>query len=64
MDSSRTAWHKSRHSDDINCVEIAAFADRAAVRDSKDRYGPVLTFSPAVWTTFLTDLKTGRHRPA
>ncbi|MER5913695.1 DUF397 domain-containing protein [Streptomyces sp. NPDC001982] len=29
------------------------------VRDSKVPHGPALTFGPAVWTTFIGELKTG-----
>jgi hypothetical protein len=59
MEAFRTVWRKSSHSGEVSCVETAALAGQAAVRDSKDPYGPVLTFSPAAWITFLTDLKTG-----
>ncbi|WP_091603795.1 DUF397 domain-containing protein [Micromonospora mirobrigensis] len=27
-----------------------------AVRDSKDRSGPTLTFAPAVWQSFVRDV--------
>ncbi len=30
-----------------------------AARDSKDPDGPVLHFTPAEWTTFLTRIKQG-----
>jgi Domain of unknown function (DUF397) len=30
-----------------------------AVRDSKDRTGPVLTFTPAEWETFTAGVKSG-----
>ena len=40
------------------CVE-ARYADSTVeVRDSKDRGGPTLTFSPATWTTFVASLHT------
>ncbi|MFV2018475.1 DUF397 domain-containing protein [Micromonospora sp. LOL_023] len=42
------------------CVE-ARYADPAAqVRDSKDQAGPVLSFTPAQWTAFVQDIKTGK----
>jgi hypothetical protein len=51
-------WHKSSHSNDEggNCVEVAPCCSGAAVhvRDSKDREGPVLTFTPAAWTAFAS----------
>ncbi|GAA3422555.1 DUF397 domain-containing protein [Streptosporangium vulgare] len=30
-----------------------------AVRDSKDPYGPMLTFSPAAWGDFLAGVRSG-----
>ncbi|MBM0201742.1 DUF397 domain-containing protein [Micromonospora sp. NPDC051227] len=39
------------------CVE-ARYADHTAqVRDSKDRQGPVLSFNPSAWSTFVRGLK-------
>ncbi|MBQ0994382.1 DUF397 domain-containing protein [Micromonospora sp. H61] len=47
-------WRKStRSGGDGNCVEVAGFAETVGVRDSKDRQGPVLTFTPSVWTAFV-----------
>ncbi|MDG4808380.1 DUF397 domain-containing protein [Micromonospora sp. WMMD1120] len=43
----------SRSGGEGNCVEVAGFPDTVAVRDSKDRHGPVLTFTPAAWTAFV-----------
>ena len=40
-----------------NCVEVGMSAAMIAVRDSKDREGPVLYFDPAVWRAFIQDLK-------
>ncbi|ABP56997.1 DUF397 domain-containing protein [Salinispora tropica] len=45
-----------------NCVEAGPVLDgsrRVAVRDSKDRSGPVLGFSATSWTDFLTGLRSG-----
>ncbi|MBM0240034.1 DUF397 domain-containing protein [Micromonospora sp. ATA32] len=44
-----------------NCVEVAAAGGRIAVRDSKDRLGPVLAFPPSAWVAFLAALD--RVRP-
>ncbi|MGH3737432.1 MAG: DUF397 domain-containing protein [Micromonosporaceae bacterium] len=45
-----------------NCVEVATTADSAiAVRDSKDRSGPVLVFSRDAWADFLADIDTGHY---
>jgi hypothetical protein len=38
-----------------DCVEVAGnLPGVVAVRDSKDPAGPVLTFTPAAWTRFVT----------
>jgi hypothetical protein len=53
-------WRKSRRSggDNDNCVEVALRPDgRYAVRDSKDRNGPVLRFSAEEWRRFTAGLK-------
>ncbi|MEV7231979.1 DUF397 domain-containing protein [Polymorphospora sp. NPDC051019] len=53
-------WRKSNVSGDGNCVEVAELTGaEIGVRDSKDSAGPVLTFSPAAWGTFLDGVKTG-----
>ncbi len=49
-------WRKSTRSGDNggNCVEVADdLPCVVAVRDSKDPDGPVLTFSPTSWVTFV-----------
>lgn len=40
-----------------DCVEVASFYDAIAIRDSKNRRGPMLTVSPDTWRKFLTWLK-------
>lgn len=57
-DLSQAKWQKSTRSGENggDCVEVAAIPGTVAVRDSKDPAGPVLTFDPAAWTTFLTGL--------
>jgi hypothetical protein len=49
------AWRKSSFSmGNGNCVEIADLGGgHVAVRDSKDKTGPVLTFTPGEWAAFL-----------
>lgn len=54
-------WRKSTRSANgggSNCVEVGAAADqsRVLVRDSKDRDGAILAFSPAAWTAFTATL--------
>ncbi|WP_420115330.1 DUF397 domain-containing protein [Micromonospora sp.] len=42
-----------------NCVEVADnLPGLVAVRDSKDRDGGVLSFTPAAWRSFLTLART------
>jgi hypothetical protein len=50
-----SAWIKSSYSSGAGgeCVEVAARPDTVHVRDSKDRPGPVLGFTPAAWSTFV-----------
>ncbi|MFB7476240.1 DUF397 domain-containing protein [Kitasatospora sp. NPDC056184] len=49
------AWRKSSHSGDEggNCVEVAETTSAVLVRDSKDKSGPHLTFTPDAWQSFL-----------
>lgn len=52
--ASSGAWRKSSHSGGGNdCVEIALTPGTAAVRDSKDPEGGVLSFSARGWTGLL-----------
>lgn len=48
-------WRKSTHSgsDGGDCVEVASCPAAVHVRDSKDRTGPVLTFTPDTWAAFI-----------
>ena len=61
-ESAAAPWRKSSYSNGnggSNCVEVALRADAVAVRDSKDRDGPVLTFTPAEWLAFLSGVQDG-----
>jgi hypothetical protein len=53
MDVAPTAWRKSSYSGNGNCVEVAFVDHHVAVRDSKNRNGPVILFTPDEWSTFL-----------
>lgn len=59
------AWHKSSYSaQNSSCVEVGASRQPGAdllclVRDTKDRGGPALAFTPAAWATFIADVKGG-----
>lgn len=59
MDLSSAVWRKSRHSASNGCVEVAFVDGFVAVRDSKDRQGPVLVFTPTEWDAFLAGVRDG-----
>ena len=50
-------WRKSSFSgSQANCVEVAA-RDRVLVRDTKNKSGAVLRFTPAAWRRFANEVK-------
>ncbi|GAA1393182.1 DUF397 domain-containing protein [Kitasatospora putterlickiae] len=53
--SSDLVWFKSSYSgaEGGECVEVAEATSAVLVRDSKDKSGPHLTFSPAAWEAFV-----------
>jgi hypothetical protein len=55
-DCVEVAWRKSSFSDgpQTDCVEVALVEGRAAVRDSKNATGPVLTVPGSPWRQFVT----------
>jgi len=53
-------WRKARRSlGNGECVEVAPFSGRVAVRDSKTPAGAVLTYSAPEWRSFLAKTKSG-----
>lgn len=50
------AWRKSSYSgsDGGECVEVATHPAAVHVRDSKNPDGPLLTLTPATWSSFVT----------
>jgi hypothetical protein len=51
-------WRKSSHSGgEGNCVEVAGQGNRVLVRDTKNRVGIVLRFTPAAWRKFADHVK-------
>ncbi|WP_326765774.1 DUF397 domain-containing protein [Streptomyces sp. NBC_01591] len=52
-------WFKSSYSgaNTTECVEAARLPQATAVRDSKAPDGPMLTFSNASWSGFLTAVR-------
>lgn len=56
------AWRKSSRSgaQGGNCVEVAHLPEGGvAVRDSKDRGGPILVFTTAEWAAFVAGVHDG-----
>jgi Domain of unknown function (DUF397) len=47
-------WRKASYSaaNGGGCVEVADHASRVLVRDTQDRTGPVLRFTPGAWRRF------------
>jgi prepilin-type processing-associated H-X9-DG protein len=58
-DLSRAVWRKSTQSHTNGCVEVAFVDGHVAVRDSKDRSGPVLVFTSFEWEAFLGGVRQG-----
>ncbi|MEU8259766.1 DUF397 domain-containing protein [Micromonospora sp. NPDC048999] len=55
-------WRTSSRSTDSggNCVEVAGnLPGVVLVRDSKDRSGPTLSFTPDAWRSLITALRVG-----
>ncbi|PRY01703.1 uncharacterized protein DUF397 [Allonocardiopsis opalescens] len=52
-------WHKSAYSSGAsNCVEVRGHADRADVRDTKNRAAGHITVDAAEWNAFVRAVKT------
>ncbi|WFE29594.1 DUF397 domain-containing protein [Solwaraspora sp. WMMD791] len=59
-DLTDATWRTSSYSGgNGNCVEVADnLPTVVAVRDSKDRSGPVLAFPPTAWASFTASVGT------
>ncbi|GAA2233706.1 MULTISPECIES: DUF397 domain-containing protein [Kitasatospora] len=53
--STELVWFKSSYSgtQSSDCIEVAACPGTVHVRDSKDKDGPQLAFTPAAWAEFV-----------
>ena len=58
-DKTDLKWRKSTYSSNGGgeCVEVANDTRSVLVRDTNDRTGPVLRFSPAAWLRFAEQVK-------
>jgi hypothetical protein len=53
-------WRTStRSGDNGQCVEVRRVGDAVEVRDTKDRSGPILRFTPTEWSAFTGGTKDG-----
>jgi hypothetical protein len=50
-------WRRSSYCEVNSCVEVSFVGDSVALRDSKDRNGPVLQFSKTAWIEFLDGVR-------
>jgi hypothetical protein len=61
MDSNidRAEWRKSSYSggNGGDCIEVASLPDAVAVRDTKNREGAKLTFTPDAWREFTAKIR-------
>lgn len=52
-------WRKSRRCDGGSCVEVAQTrTGLVVVRDNQDPLSLPLSFTPAGWANFISDIKT------
>jgi hypothetical protein len=63
-DNIRPGWRTSTYTGNGggNCVEVGDAARMILVRDTKDRTGPVLRFTPAAWRGFAKRIKRSLAR--
>ena len=58
-------WRTSSYSgaNGGECVEVGQDQDLIAIRDTKDRTGPVLRFTPQTWRRFAQQVRRSLKRP-
>lgn len=61
--ASNPVWRKASYSASGNCVEVASFAGRILLRNSRARHGPALVFTLAEWKAFLAGAVDGEFDP-
>ena len=55
-------WRTSKASGGSGeCVEIACDDQSVLIRDSRNRSGSVLEFSPGQWSSFIRGIRAGRR---
>jgi hypothetical protein len=59
QDLPAAAWRTSTLCDLNGCVEVALLDGLVAVRDAKDRTGPVLEFTAREWAAFVGGVRNG-----
>ncbi|GGM46286.1 hypothetical protein GCM10011608_33800 [Micromonospora sonchi] len=60
----RNAWRtSSRSGSNGQCVEVRDRGTEIDVRDSKAPAAGTLSFGPAAWAAFVSDIKTDGGRP-
>jgi hypothetical protein len=57
---SKATWRTSTYSGGNGCVEVAFADGLVAIRDTKDRRGPMLVFTAAEWEAFLAGAREGQ----
>ncbi|MBV6700635.1 Scr1 family TA system antitoxin-like transcriptional regulator [Kitasatospora aureofaciens] len=59
-------WRKSSYSGNNggNCIEVTDGSPGQLVRDSKDPEGPILSFTPTAWQSFVEAVRTDRFPTA
>jgi hypothetical protein len=59
VDLAEARWQKASYSSTSGCVEVAHVSGHVALRDSKDRQGPMLVFTPIEWDAFVKGVREG-----
>jgi hypothetical protein len=64
MEAIDPRWRKASYSGNGgNCVEVGQARRVVLVRDTTDRSGPALAFSPAAWRLYVAQVKAERSLP-